>query len=170
GNPEFHGKTFGINAAANWGFQYNNLITVPKTREVVTVYEVDAKGDHTSAKAVYNYSWTPQTDPFGVVHPVIDYPGVPVDHSTIQNNYDVLKGYEIPVRPHFGLIGVAPAEVDIASSNPPSYTGGTFDNWRMGRGATAFFPVSVKGAMFTVGDPHASQGDAELCGTAIRSE
>lgn len=167
GNPEFHGKTFGINAAANWGFQYNNLITEPKTREVVTVYEVDAKGDHTSAKAVYNYRWTPQTDPFGVVHPIIDYPGVPVDHSTIQKNYDVLKGYEIPVRPHFGLIGVAPAEVEMASSNPPSYTGGNFDNWHMGRGATAFFPVSVKGAMFTVGDPHASQGDAELCGTAI---
>ena len=71
------------------------------------------------------------------------------------------------MRPHFGMIGVAPVEADIVSSNPPSYTGGNFDNWRMGKGATAFFPVSVPGAMFSVGDPHASQGDAELCGTAI---
>ena len=166
-NPEYQGKSFGVNVAANWGFQYKNLITEPKTREVITVYEVDASGEQTFAKAVYNYRWTPQTDPWGTVHPIIDYPGVPVDHRTIKPNYDVLKGYEIPVRPHFGLIGVAPVEVDIVSSNPPSYTGGNFDNWRMGKGATAFFPVAVPGAMFSVGDPHASQGDAELCGTAI---
>jgi len=79
----------------------------------------------------------------------------------------VLKGYEIPVRPHFGMIGVAPVEADMVSSIIPSYSGGNFDNWRMGKGATAFFPVVVPGAMFSVGDPHASQGDAELCGTAI---
>ncbi len=30
-----------------------------------------------------------------------------------------------------------------------------------------YFPVAVPGALFSVGDPHASQGDSELCGTAI---
>ena len=30
-----------------------------------------------------------------------------------------------------------------------------------------YYPVSVPGALFSVGDPHASQGDSELCGTAI---
>ena len=30
-----------------------------------------------------------------------------------------------------------------------------------------FYPVAVPGALFSVGDPHASQGDSELCGTAI---
>ncbi|MBF8179542.1 acetamidase/formamidase family protein [Herminiimonas contaminans] len=167
GNPDYRGKTFGSNVASNWGFHYNNLITEPKGREVITIYEVDASGEQTWAKAVYNYRWTPQTDPFGVVHPIIDYPGVPVDKSSIKPNYDVLKGYEIPVRPHFGMIGVAPVEADMVSSIIPSYSGGNFDNWRMGKGATAFFPVVVPGAMFSVGDPHASQGDAELCGTAI---
>lgn len=166
-NPQYKGKSFGVNVAANWGLQYKHLLTEPKTREVITLYEVDASENQTFAKAVYNYRWTPQTDPWGTVHSTIDYPGVPVDHNTVKHNYDVLKGYEIPVRPHFGLIGVAPSEVDMVSSNPPSYTGGNFDNWRMGRGATCFFPVAVDGAMFSVGDPHASQGDAELCGTAI---
>jgi len=52
-------------------------------------------------------------------------------------------------------------------SIPPSYTGGNIDNWRIGKGATMFYPVSVPGALFSVGDPHASQGDSELCGTAI---
>ena len=52
-------------------------------------------------------------------------------------------------------------------SVPPSYTGGNIDNWRIGKGATMYYPVAVPGALLSVGDPHASQGDTELCGTAI---
>jgi acetamidase/formamidase len=55
----------------------------------------------------------------------------------------------------------------MVTSIPPNYTGGNIDNWRIGKGATLYYPVAVKGAMFSVGDPHASQGDSELCGTAI---
>lgn len=55
----------------------------------------------------------------------------------------------------------------MVSSIPPNYTGGNIDNWRIGKGATMYFPVAVDGANFTVGDAHASQGDSELCGTAI---
>src|SRR5260221_3870209 len=39
-----------------------------------------------TARAVYNYRWTPQTDPFGVVHPTIDYPGVPQVHALFRWN------------------------------------------------------------------------------------
>ena len=74
-------RSFGSNAAAWWGFHYKELITEPKPREVITIYEIDATGQRNWAKAVYNFQWTPQTDPFGVVHKTIDYPGVPVDHS-----------------------------------------------------------------------------------------
>ena len=166
-NPEHRGKAFGSNAAAWWGFHYQDLLTEPKEREVITIYEVDATGERSWAKAVYNYRWTPQTDPYGVVHPIIDYPGVPVDHATIEKNMDVLKGVRIPIRPHFGVIGLAPAEADMVDSIPPSYTGGNIDNWRIGKGATMYYPVAVEGALLSVGDPHASQGDSELCGTAI---
>ena len=41
------------------------------------------------------------------------------------------------------------------------------DNWRLGKGATVYYPVAVPGGLFSVGDSHASQGDSELCGTAI---
>ncbi len=167
GNPKYKGRTFGSNAAANWGFHYGDTLTEPKKREVVTIYEVDATGERNWARAVYNFRWTPQTDPFGVVHPTIDYPGVPVDHRTVRKNPNVLKDIRVPVRPHFGTIGVAPAEVEMVSSIPPNHTGGNIDNWRIGKGATMYFPVAVPGAMFSVGDPHASQGDSELCGTAI---
>jgi acetamidase/formamidase len=64
-------------------------------------------------------------------------------------------------------MGVAPAEFEFVNSIPPNHTGGNIDNWRIGKGATLYYPVAVPGAMFSVGDPHASQGDSELCGTAI---
>lgn len=166
-NPKFKGKSFGSNAAANWGFHYGDTLTEPKKREVVTIYEMDTTGERNWARALYNFRWTPQTDPFGIVHATIDYPGVPVDHSTITKNEGVLKNIRVPVRPHFGTMGVAPAEAEMVTSIPPNHTGGNIDNWRIGKGATLYYPVAVPGAMFSVGDPHASQGDSELCGTAI---
>src|SRR5580700_4050489 len=65
-NPQFAGRAFGSNAAAWWGFHYHDLLTEPKPREVVTIYEIDATGDRNWARALYNFRWTPQTDPSGV--------------------------------------------------------------------------------------------------------
>lgn len=169
-NPKFHGRAFGSNVAAWWGFHYRELLTEPKPREVVTIYEIhtdEARDDSAYARAVYNYRWTPQRDPFGVLHPIIDYPGVPVDHASVVENHDVLKNVTIPVRPHFGVIGVAPQQNGLIDSIPPSAFGGNLDNWRVGPGASVFLPVGVAGALLSIGDPHASQGDSELCGTAI---
>ena len=142
-------------------------MTEPKPREVITIYEIDASGQRNWASAVYNFQWTPQTDPFGVVHKTIDYPGVPVDHSTIKENHGILKNVRIPIRPHFGVMGLAPKEADIVNSIPPGYFGGNIDNWRIGKGATMYYPVAVPGGLLSVGDSHASQGNSELCGTAI---
>lgn len=169
GNPKYQGKTFGSNAAAWWGYHYNDMIEEPKPREVITIYELDATGGKNWAKALYNYRWVPQTDPYGVVHKTIDYPGVPVDHSTITKNTGVLKGVRIPIRLHFGTMGVAPVEADFVDSIPPGYFGGNIDNWRIGKGGTMYYPVSVDGALLSAGDSHAAQGDSELAGTAIEA-
>ena len=166
-NPAFAGRAFGSNAAAWWGFHYNDLLTEPKPREVITIYEIDAAEGRNWAQAVYNYRWVPQTDPFGVVHRTIDDPGVPVDHALVEKNHGILKDVSIPVRPHFGLIALAPKEAEFVDSVPPGYFGGNVDNWRIGKGTVMYYPVAVPGALFSVGDPHASQGDSELCGTAI---
>lgn len=166
-NAMHSGKSFGSNVAASWGLQYRDLLTAPKPREVVTIYELDARGDRDWARAVYSFRWVPQTDPYGVVHETIDYPGVPVDHSIVQEKYDVLKDVRIPIRPHFGVLGVAPSEPEFVSSTPPHNLGGNVDNWRIGKGATMYYPIAVPGALLSVGDSHASQGDSELCGTAI---
>ncbi|AIT79462.1 AraC family transcriptional regulator [Novosphingobium pentaromativorans US6-1] len=168
GNPRFAGKCFGSNAATYWGFHYQDLLTEPKKREVITIYEVEATGARTpTAHAVYQYRWTEQVDPSGIAHSRYDYPGVPVDPTTIERNYDVLRNVEIPIRPHFGVIAVAPAYGGLVDSVPPASFGGNLDNWRTGPGARVFLPVQVAGALLSLGDPHASQGDSELCGTAI---
>jgi acetamidase/formamidase len=166
-NPQFKGKSFGSNAAAWWGFHYKELMTDPKPREVITIYEIDSSGERNWAKGVYNFQWTPQTDPFGVVHKTIDYPGVPVDHKTVKENHGILKNVRIPIRPHFGVLGLAPAEADLVDSIPPNWVGGNIDDWRIGKGATMYYPVAVNGGLLSAGDSHASQGDSELCGTAI---
>jgi hypothetical protein len=106
-NPAFRGRAFGSNAAGWWGLHYNDLLTEPKPREVITIYEIDAAGTRNWARAVYNYRWVPQTDPFGVVHRIIDYPGVPVDRALIEEKHGILKDVRIPVRPHFGVIALA---------------------------------------------------------------
>jgi acetamidase/formamidase len=165
-NPMFRGLAFGSNAAANWGYHYRDFLD-GDTREVVTIYELDATGARNWARAVYSFRWPTVVDPFGVAHPTIDYPGLPVDHATTTRKWDVLRGVRVPVRPHFGVMGVAPKEADDVNSVPPSYTGGNIDNWRIGKGASVYYPVAVAGALLSVGDPHASQGDSELCGTAI---
>ena len=168
GNPRFQGKAFGSNAATFWGFHYEDLLTEPKRREVVTIYEVETGRERMpTAHAVYNYRWAPQTDPSGRVHERYDYPGVPVDPATIERNYDILRDVEIPIRPHFGVVALAPAHAGLVDSIPPSAFGGNLDNWRTGPGSSLFLPVQVPGGLLSLGDPHASQGDSELCGTAI---
>jgi len=70
----FRGPRFRSNAAAWWGFQYNDLLTAAEPREVITIYELDATGGRNWARAGLQLPLIPQTDPFGVVHPIIDTP------------------------------------------------------------------------------------------------
>ena len=166
-NPRFAGKAFGSNAAAWWGFQYDDLIDQPARREVITIYETDVSEGASFARALFSYRWTPQLDPFGVRHDTMDYPGVPVDHATIEKMTGALSDIRIPARPHFGFMAVAPREADLIDSIPPGYFGGNIDNWRAAKGTTLYLPVAVPGALFSVGDPHFAQGDGEMNGTAL---
>ena len=59
----------------------------------------------------------------------------------------MLKNIRVPIRPHFGVLGLAPSEADYVDSIPPHYVGGNIDNWRIGKGATMYYPVAVAGKM-----------------------
>ena len=79
-------------------------------------------------------------------------------------------GIVIPLKPFFGSMGVAPAsELGRVSSNPPGRHAGNLDNRLLVAGSTLFIPVFVPGALFSVGDGHAAQGDGEVDQTAIET-
>jgi len=79
-------------------------------------------------------------------------------------------GIEIPLRPFFGSMGVAPPPAaGRISSNPPGIHAGNLDNKELVAGTTLFIPIHVKGALFEVGDGHAAQGDGEVDQTGIET-
>ena len=79
-------------------------------------------------------------------------------------------GIEIPLRPFFGVMGVAPpAATGRISSGPPWIHTGNMDNKDLVAGTTLYMPVHVSGALFSVGDGHVGQGDGEVCLTAMET-
>ena len=77
------------------------------------------------------------------------------------------NGIEIPVKPMIGVIGTCPAEA--CDTQSPGEHGGNLDIKDLGKGSTIYLPVSVEGAMLSIGDCHAVQGDGEtaICGAEI---
>lgn len=81
-----------------------------------------------------------------------------------------VEGVSIPVRPFFGSIGVAPPLLrGRLNSTAPGYHVGNLDNRELVEGTTLFLPVHVEGALLSIGDGHAAQGDGEVSGTAIET-
>lgn len=79
------------------------------------------------------------------------------------------KHGRVPLKPFAGTIGVAPAEPGVHSIVPPRRVGGNLDIRDLSAGSILYLPIEVEGALFSVGDTHAAQGDGEVCGTAIES-
>jgi acetamidase/formamidase len=76
----------------------------------------------------------------------------------------------LPYRPFPGTLGVAPDEPGEHSIVPPSRFGGNMDTKHLNPGVKLYLPVGVEGALFSLGDTHAAQGDGEVCGTAIETQ
>jgi acetamidase/formamidase len=149
---------YGSNCAANWGLFY-----AERGKERITIYELvdpPAIGFPASARPMFGFDFT--------AAPIYEPPGV-VSAPDPAAREPFSREVEVAVRPHLGVIGVAPGEPGRRSSIPPGVFGGNVDNWRFGPGATVYYPVFVEGAGFYVGDPHFAQGDGEICGTAIEA-
>lgn len=76
-------------------------------------------------------------------------------------------GHTVSLHPFLGVMGMPPAEPGDHLTFPPRWHGGNLDCKELVAGSTLFLPISVDGALFSVGDGHAAQGDGEICGTAI---
>lgn len=75
----------------------------------------------------------------------------------------------VPLKPMIGTIGVAPAEPGRHDVIPPRRVGGNMDLRDIQKGGVLRLPVEAPGALLSIGDTHAAQGDGEVCGTAIES-
>jgi acetamidase/formamidase len=79
-------------------------------------------------------------------------------------------GLELPLKPFFGVMVVAPLPAwGPVPSPPPRRNGGNMDNKELVAGTTLYLPIHVDGALFSVGDGHGVQGDGEVCITAIET-
>src|SRR5438034_456282 len=79
-------------------------------------------------------------------------------------------GVRLTFAPFFGSIGVAPPPLSgRISSRPPGWHGGNLDNKDLVAGSVLYLPVHVAGALLSIGDGHAMQGDGEVTGTALET-
>ncbi|HYR45142.1 MAG TPA: acetamidase/formamidase family protein [Terriglobia bacterium] len=79
-------------------------------------------------------------------------------------------GIRLKLAPFFGSIGVAPDPlVGRISSGPPGPHAGNLDNKELVAGSTLYLPVQVPGALLSMGDGHAMQGDGEVTVTALET-
>ena len=144
---------YGTNIGAWWGYLYEDF-----KKERITIYRVDVATGVARAEFGYDYRHSPRYDAPGTL--------IPPERT---ERTPALPGVLVPLRPHFGVAGVAPAESGKVNSIPPADFGGNVDNRRFGPGTAMYYPVHNDGALFFIGDPHMAEGDGELSGTAIES-
>lgn len=93
---------------------------------------------------------------------------IPLDREKMIARF--ATGIEIPLRPFFGSMGVAPPESSgRISSAPPWFHAGNLDNKEFVAGTTLYIPVHARGALFQAGDGHAAQGNGEVDITALET-
>jgi acetamidase/formamidase len=76
---------------------------------------------------------------------------------------------DLPMEPMHGTVGVAPANSEVRSALVPDAFGGNMDTPEMRAGTTCYLGVNVPGALLSLGDGHARQGEGETCGVAVET-
>ena len=124
--------------------------------------------------------WTRAVVAAGVVDPETARALPPRDAATwlidrqalttrLEHPPQALADWTLPLEPMIGCFGVAPAMGQAFSTATSAENGGNMDYRGFGPGATVWFPVAVPGALFFLGDCHATQGDGEIVGTGIET-
>ena len=84
--------------------------------------------------------------------------------ATLAEPETALGRLTIPLDPMIGCFGVAPPRGQAISCATSGTHGGNMDYRGFRQGVTVYFPVFVEGALFHLGDGHATQGDGEITG------
>lgn len=80
-----------------------------------------------------------------------------------------LRDFTTPLRPFLGAIGVADRDGAAPTTRESGRYGGNMEYARLTTGASLLLPVNVPGALLSLGDGHAAQGDGELTGDALET-
>ena len=117
-----------------------------------------------------DWGWTGIIPGFGLLHEEFPEPKLKI-WTLMNEQYAWFKPNEIriPIRPFTGECGVARGLNGSFSTIPPYRTGGNIDTKYLTKGSKLYLPIECKGALFSIGDGHAAQGDGEVCGTAIET-
>ncbi len=115
------------------------------------------------------WGWTANIPGFGLLAEDFKEPYLKVWELDGSERATFADGVRVPLKAFPGTIGVVPAEPGLYSIVPPRACGGNMDIRDLAAGSVLYLPVQVVGALFSLGDTHAAQGDGEVCGTAIES-
>jgi acetamidase/formamidase len=126
----------------------------------VQILKVDLDADFACNSFGLNHGFLPMDYPYNRTRII------PLDRTRMIGRF--APGIEIPLRPFFGSMGVAPAGGKIDSA-PPFAHAGNMDNKELVAGTTLYIPVAAKGALFQAGDGHAAQGNGEVDITALET-
>ncbi|MCA0434556.1 MAG: acetamidase/formamidase family protein [Proteobacteria bacterium] len=169
------------------GYDHENVLRGPDTNPMTGPFFIDgAEPGDTLAVDIHHIrmtrvmGWTRQGLAWHIVDPstVRDMPAREKIFWRIDNNAGVIRlekpaaalsEWSLPIAPMIGCFGVAPDDGEAISTATSGRYGGNMDYRRFGEGATAYFPVSVPGALFCLGDAHGAQGDGEIAGTGIET-
>jgi acetamidase/formamidase len=117
-----------------------------------------------------DWGWMALIPDFGFLAGEFDAPTLQTFKlDTETNEVEFAKGIRIPLKPFAGVMGVAPDTDEMLNTIPPRANGGNLDDPNLVAGTTVYFPVFVKGGLFSIGDTHAVQGLGEVSGTAMET-
>jgi len=116
-----------------------------------------------------DWGWTALIPGFGLLADEFKEPAIKIFDLKRENTTEFLDGINLFTKPFPGTMGVALPEDGLHSVVPPRKNGGNMDIRHLTKGAKLYLPVWVEGALFSIGDTHAAQGDGEVCGTAIEA-
>jgi len=126
----------------------------------VTLHEIE----------IGDWGWAAVIPGFGFLADVFTEPYIKTFELGPDAEYaELAPGIRIPLEPFAGVMGVAPDTDSMLVTIPPRANGGNMDNRHIKTRTTVYFPVFVEGALFSIGDTHAAQGDGEVSGTAVEA-
>ncbi|MEO6888471.1 MAG: acetamidase/formamidase family protein [Ktedonobacteraceae bacterium] len=118
-----------------------------------------------------DWGWTAIIPGFGLLADEFPEPALKIWHleGGADGWAEFAPGIRLPLAPFCGEIGLAPGKAGALSTIPPYRHGGNMDTKHLTKGARLYLPVEAPGALYSMGDGHAAQGDGEVCGTAIET-